>query len=94
MTVDGDEELIKKPLAIDLLLMIDCLGSGCTKSEIMRSYHDLMTKTVYYRLCEMHDLEWIEYLSDDQTKNRIHFTDKGYSVLYAVLTMLRDLGRL
>lgn len=83
-----DAELVKKPLAMDLLIRLTA-AEGCTKSDLMRSYHDLMAKTVYYRLCEMADVGWIEYQSDERARNRISVTDKGIDVCGTVTSMLK-----
>ena len=85
--MQSDRELIQKPLSIDLLVRLS-EADGCTKSELMRSYHDLMAKTAYYRLCEMTDLGWIKYRSEPGARNRVCITDKGRDVCETVTDML------
>jgi len=71
-----DMELIKKPMAIDLMIRI-AASEGQTKTEIMRGYPDMVTRTIHYRLCEMVDLGWIEYRDDSDCSRRIFPTSKG-----------------
>lgn len=83
-----DMELVKKPMAIDLMMRI-AVSDGQTKTEIMRGYPDMVTRTIHYRLCEMVDLGWIEYRD-----GRISPTSKGEYIYDAMKELLDEVEAL
>jgi len=85
--MNTDAELVKEPMAVDLIMRI-VADEGRTKTEILRAYPDMVTRTIHYRLCEMFDLGWIEYRVTADTSRRIFATDKGQFINDVVDTML------
>ena len=70
-----DVSLVQKPLTMDILMRI-VTDEGQTKAQIMRSYDDLVNRTVHYRLSEMFDMGWIEYRDSVMSANAISATPR------------------
>lgn len=87
--MNTDMELVKKPMAIDLIMRI-VAEEGQTKTEIMRGYQDMVTRTIHFRISEMFDLGWIEYRDNAESSRRIFPTDKGLWIQDTISDMLRE----
>jgi len=87
--MNADMELVKKPMAIDLIMRI-VAEEGQTKTEIMRGYPDMVTRTIHFRISEMFDLGWIEYKDSIECSRMIFPTEKGMWIQDAISDMLRE----
>lgn len=85
-----DVSLVQKPLTIDILMRI-VTDEGQTMAQIMRSYDDLVNRTVHYRLSEMFDMGWIEYRDSVMSSKAIFATPRGQYIHEIVTDVLADI---